>query len=135
MLRRHEGRAHHPYQDTAGKLTIGVGRNLDDRGITRAEALTLLDTDIAGAFEDLDRNAPWWRGLPEPAARALANMAFNLGWPRLAGFRMMLAALQDEDWQAAAREARDSRWARQVGARAERIATLFETAQHKGERA
>ncbi len=118
-----------PYRCTAGKLTIGVGRNLDDRGITREEAGTLLDTDVAVVLADLDRNAPWWRSLPEPAARGLANMAFNLGWPRLAGFRMMLAALQEHDWPAAAAAARDSRWARQVGARSERIATLFETAQ------
>ena len=124
-LVRDEGLRLRPYRCTAGALTIGVGRNLDDRGISRAEALAMLDADLAAVEGELDRRAPWWRGLPAPARRGLANMAFNLGWPRLSGFRRMLAALEAGEWDRAADEALDSRWAAQVGDRARRVAGMF----------
>lgn len=123
-----EGLRTKPYTDTVGKLTIGCGRNLDDVGISRTEALMMLDNDLKWVFDDLDRNMPWWRRMPEPAQRALANMAFNLGISRLLAFRNMLAALQAMDYETAAEEALDSRWARQVGDRAKRIAALYREA-------
>ncbi len=124
-LVRDEGMRLKPYTDTVGKVTIGVGRNLDDVGISEAEALAMLDADIDRSMADLDRTLPWLFERPEPVQRALVNMCFNLGWPRLSGFRNMLAALEAGDYDRAAAEALDSRWARQVGARAERIAALF----------
>lgn len=114
-----------PYRCTAGKLTIGVGRNLEDVGITREEALRLLDNDVARVAADLDRALPWWRGLPEGRQRALANLCFNLGIGRLLGFRRMLAALQAGDFQRAADEAADSAWHRQVGERGPRVVALI----------
>lgn len=124
-LERDEGRRLMPYQDTVGKTTIGIGRNIDDRGITDYEADVMLHTDINVAEEDLDQNIPWWSDMPEPAQRGLCNMSFNLGWPRLSGFKNMLAALQRGDYQTAADEALDSQWANQVGERASRIADLY----------
>tara|TARA_R110000868_G_scaffold26661_8_gene102429 strand:- start:1587 stop:2045 length:459 start_codon:yes stop_codon:yes gene_type:complete len=125
------------YRCPSGRLTIGVGRNIEDVGITEAEALHLLDNDLTRVEGELDRNAPWWRGLPAPAQRGLVNMAFNLGWPRLAGFRKMLAALEGGNFTRAAAEALHSRWAKQVGARARRIADLYLSAEqnHEGEQA
>ena len=116
-----------PYRDTKGKLTIGIGRNLDDSGINDDEARMLCDNDIRIAMDDLDRNCPWWRELPEPAARALTNMCFNMGWPGLSTFRKMLAALERGDFIAAADQALDSKWAREdVGEdRSGRIADLY----------
>jgi lysozyme len=93
-LMRDEGLRLKPYRDTAGKWTIGVGRNLSDRGITRDEALILLDNDVLVASADLDRNIPWWRDLSNGRRRALLNMTFNMGWPRLSGFQAMLRAFQ-----------------------------------------
>ncbi len=124
-LIRDEGLRLRPYRDSLGHLTIGVGRNLDARGISRAEALFLLGNDIAIAEADLDANAPWWRELPAGPRRGLANMCFNLGWPRLSGFAHMLAALAAGDGERAAAEALDSRWAAQVGPRAARVAALL----------
>lgn len=124
-LRRDEGVRLKPYRDAVGKLTIGVGRNLDDVGITAAEAGLLLDADVARAAADLDRALPWWRRLTEARQRALLNMAFNLGLPRLLGFEGMLAALAAGDPVRAAAEALDSRWARQVGERAQRVARMI----------
>ncbi len=124
-LRRDEGVAHKPYRDTEGILSIGVGRNLEDRGISDEEIDFLLANDLQWVVVDLDRGAPWWREMTTNRQRALANMVFNLGWPRLSGFRKMLAALEAGDYDEAANQALDSRWAIQVGARAERIAELF----------
>ncbi len=121
------------YRCPSGRLTIGVGRNIEDVGITEAEALHLLGNDLTRVESELDRNVPWWRALPEPAQRGLVNMAFNLGWPRLSGFRKMLAALEEGNFTRAAAEALHSRWAGQVGARARRIADLYLSAEtHTG---
>ncbi|GAB3123810.1 hypothetical protein GCM10027256_18490 [Novispirillum itersonii subsp. nipponicum] len=124
-LRRDEAVRLLPYRCTAGKLTIGIGRNLDDVGISAEEAAVLLGNDIRRVLAGLDRQLPWWRGLSAGRQRALANMAFNLGLPRLLGFRQMLAALQAGQWEEAARQALDSKWAGQVGERADRIARLI----------
>ena len=127
-LLRDEGCKLKPYLDTVDKLTIGVGRNLSDNGITMAEASALLENDITSVIVELDRCLPWWRALPELKGRALANMAFNLGLPRLLKFSQMLTALECGEWDMAADEALDSNWAKQVGERAERIAIAFRSA-------
>ena len=124
-LVRDEGERLKPYHCTAGKLTIGVGRNLDDVGLSADESAYLLGNDIARVMAELDKALPWWRGLSEVRQRALANMAFNLGVPRLKGFARMLAALQAGQWDEAAAQALASKWAQQVGDRAKRIASMI----------
>ncbi len=120
-----EGLRTEPYIDTVGKMTIGVGRNLDDNGISQAEAMFMLTNDIEMVETELDARLDWWRGLPDDAQRALCNMTFSLGWPRLSKFEKMLAALKDRDFEEAAAQALASKWATQVGQRAIRIAQLF----------
>lgn len=124
-LERDEGIRLKPYRDTVGVLTIGIGRNLEGNGITREEALYLLDNDIVRVCRLLDAALPWWRTLDDVRARAVANMAFQLGVHGLMGFRKMLGALQQGFWQAAAEEALDSTWAKQTPARAHRIAEML----------
>lgn len=127
-LQRDEGFRRHAYQDSEGYWTIGYGRLIDKRlnaGITTAEAQLLLEADICKAAAGLDNALPWWRHLPPDSQRGLNNMAFNLGLPRLLKFKRMLAALKAGDGQTAAKECLDSQYARQVGARAERIAALY----------
>lgn len=124
-LIRDEGLRHDPYEDTVGKLTIGVGRNLDDKGISTEEAHLLLRNDIWDVVEDLDRELPWWVHLSDNRQRALANMCFNLGITRLLGFRKMFAAFERGDYYNAAYEATNSKWATQVGVRASRIEALI----------
>ncbi|MEK9553085.1 MAG: hypothetical protein VW446_07460, partial [Alphaproteobacteria bacterium] len=105
LLTRHEGRRTHPYVDTAGKLTIGVGRNLTDRGLSGGEIDLLLANDIVMARaacrrlygDDFDTAAPARR-------QALVSMAFNLGQTRLAGFVRFRAAVMRGDWDLAAAE-------------------------------
>ena len=124
-LIRDEGQKNFPYKDSTGILTIGVGRNLEDRGLSDDEVSILLGNDLVWVADDLDREVPWWRDMPETKQRALANMCFNLGMPRLSKFKLMLTALEAGDWVEAANQALDSRWADQVGERANRIAELF----------
>ncbi|CCG43172.1 lysozyme family protein [Magnetospirillum molischianum] len=94
------------------------------RGISEAEALALLDNDIAAIASWLDRDIPWWQRLSDARQRALINMAM-MGVPRLLGFKRMLAAMQARDFERAAAEALDSKWADDVGERSRRVATLI----------
>ncbi len=120
-----EGLRLKPYKDTVGKLTIGYGRNLDDVGISETEAEHLLRSDLRKVLRDLDLKLPWWRDLTRNRQCALANMAFNLGIGGLFKFKNMLSALMEKNYSIAADEALDSKWAKQVGDRAIRIADLI----------
>lgn len=121
-LIRHEGMRLKPYHDSVGKLTIGIGRNLDDNGISQEEALLLLSNDIDQSRAELLRAYPWVASLNQTRQEALINMLFNLGLPRFSRFRKMLAALEDGDFDQAAQEMLDSRWAEQVKGRAIELA-------------
>jgi len=127
LITRHEGRRTHPYTDTVGNLTIGVGRNLTDRGLSGDEIDYLLANDIAIADAVCTDLFGWrvFRNASKPRQYALISMAFNMGGPRLAGFANMIAAVRAGDWNRAADEALDSRWARQVGTRATEIAAML----------
>lgn len=125
-LTRDEGEEFKPYVDTVGQTTIGVGRNLTDVGISRDEAQYLLENDIARSVADLDAALPWWKDLTENRQRVLVNMCFNLGITRLLGFKNTLRYIKDKSYAKAAIGMRASLWYNQVGARAERLATLME---------
>ena len=124
-LIRDEGLRLKAYKCTAGKTTIGVGRNLDDLGISETEARYLLQNDILLVCAELDKALPWWRTLSWGRQHALINLSFNLGLVRLLGFKKMLTAMQMGQWVEAAAHALDSQWAKQVGARSQRIAAAI----------
>lgn len=124
-LLRDEGLKLKPYRDSVNKTTIGVGRNLDDVGISQDEALYLLDNDMATAIGEVSSAFPWFPFLSDNRKRALVNVAFTLGLPRLRTFKKMLKAFAEERWEDAADEVLDSKYAKQVGNRAQRIATLL----------
>ncbi|MEL0100009.1 MAG: glycoside hydrolase family protein, partial [Opitutae bacterium] len=109
-------------------LTIGIGRNLEDNGISEAEALYLLKNDIERCTEEVKNTFHWFETAPELVQRGLINMVFNLGLTRLMGFKNMLLALEEGRYSEAAEHALDSRWAEQVGDRAQRIAEQFRQA-------
>lgn len=121
-----EGIRYKPYRDSVGILTIGVGRNLEDVGLRSSEIMQMLTNDIHQAEADLIRLFPWFIYLNDVRQRVLVNMAF-MGVGRLIGFRKMLAAIANEQWTVAAAEMLDSKWARQVGNRAIRLAKKMET--------
>lgn len=125
-LRKHEGVREKPYLDTEGHLTIAVGRNLDAKGVRPDEIRLMLTNDAADAIADAKALCPTFDALTANRQRALAEMAFNLGRDRLAGFRKMWAAIAAWDFKAAAAEALDSKWAKQVGQRARTLADMIE---------
>ena len=110
-----------PYKCPADKWTIGYGRNLSDRGISQAEAQLMIENDILICKQEMEA-FEWYYGQPPGVRDALVNMCFNLGLPMLLRFKRMLAALVGKDYNQAAIEALDSRWANQVGDRAKRVA-------------
>ena len=126
LLIYHEGLKLKPYMDARNKLTIGVGRNLDDLGISKDEAMLLLHNDIDRIRRELDKSLPWWRKLSETRQKVLISMAYNLGVGGLLEFNRMLSALQDGDYATAAQEMLSSLWANQVGTRAIELADMME---------
>ena len=124
-LKRDEGVVLTLYKCSAGKNTIGVGRNVDDRGITEDESDYLLGNDIDLCVDELENNFTWYKNLSDARQRVLVNMCFNLGVTRLLGFKKFLAALEAEDWDRAAEEMLDSKWAVQVGPRSTRLRDLL----------
>lgn len=125
QLRFDEGVRSKPYKDSVGKLTVGVGHNLDDKPLSDRAIGVILDDDITDVLEDLDRVLPWWRTMSEPRQRVLANMCFNMGISRLLEFKNTLAAMKSGDWEAAASGMEQSKWFTQVGGRAVRLVAVM----------
>lgn len=128
QLLKHEGLRLKPYVDTVGKLTIGIGRNLEDRGITEAEARYLLDNDINACINDL-LTLTWFPDLDPIRQRVFVDLCFNLGVKRLREFTKMLDAAAAQDWPRAAAELLTSKYATQVGQRAQTLAAMLRTGQ------
>jgi lysozyme len=118
--------------DHLGFATVGVGRLIDKRKggrLSNDEIDYLLKNDIARFSAELDERLPWWRTLDEVRARVILNMAFNLGVDGLLKFRNTLAAVKAGEWDRAAVGMLASLWAKQVGARAKRLARMMRTGE------
>lgn len=126
-----EGLRLKPYRCTAGKLTIGVGRNLDDVGITKAEALFMLRNDMDRVTTDVRTNLPWYSSLSPARRDVLVNMAFNLGIVGLLKFKNTLKHMQAGEYDLAAAGMLESKWASQVGTRARRLAEMMRTGEYE----
>lgn len=126
-----EGVVYEIYNDHLGYPTFGIGHLITASDPEYDSPLgTRVDvTRVAEAFEQDVQTVlsectvlyPDFDDLPEEVQQIIANMMFNLGRPRLSKFRGMKAGVDDQNWQRAADEMVDSRWYRQVGARAERL--------------
>jgi lysozyme len=134
-LTRDEGKRPKLYKDSRGKWSIGIGRNLDDKGLSDDEILYLLKNDIAEHLHLLDVHCPWWRNMDEVRQRVLANMGFNMGvgpsaeqpTGKLLTFKNTLAAMARGDYEAAANGMSASAWAKEVGIRATRLIEMMRT--------
>jgi lysozyme len=123
-----EGKVSHAYTDSLGYLTIGIGRLIDKRmggKLSDDEIQYLLMNDIKEIEEDLDKRLPWWRRMSEARQNVLANMRFNLGMTKLAGFKNTLKAMEEGRYDDAADGMLNSLWAKQVGNRAKRLADIM----------
>lgn len=134
MLRRHEGVETHAYKCTAGKITIGVGRNIDPAGgigLSEDEILCMLENDIARTVFELGREFAFFSGLDDVRRDALIDLCFNVGITSLRNFKMANAAMAEDDYDKAADEYMDSRWASQVGNRAKEICAMIRTGEYQ----
>tara|TARA_R110002096_G_scaffold51087_3_gene133721 strand:- start:110 stop:601 length:492 start_codon:yes stop_codon:yes gene_type:complete len=149
QIAEHEGLKLEVYQDHLGIDTIGIGRNLEDRGITDEEleqlnltieavyatgitkevAYTLADNDIQIVVDELCSYFPIVNDFDGTRQRVLVDMGFNMGIPRLRKFKNMWAALGSEDFTTASVEMLDSRWAGQVGNRANRLSEAMKSGE------
>lgn len=127
MLKRHEGVRPTFYLDTLGIPTIGVGRNLRDKGLSSGEVDYLLDNDIADVSQALETQFPWFLALDLPRQIALIDMAFNVGLAGLRKSPKMLAAFGAGDFETAAKEMLRGPWVAQVGKRAMKDADIVRT--------
>lgn len=130
QIKRHEGLRLKPYRCTSGKLTIGYGRNLEDSGISLSEANGMLIEDVCSVSIDLRARISWFERLNEARQGVLINMAFNLGAAGLLKFKKMLSSAELGDFESAADEMLDSRWAKQVGKRANELARQMRTGKY-----
>jgi lysozyme len=122
QLRLDEGVRTKVYKDSLGIESIGVGRNLRDKGLSMLEVDYLLENDLTDAERDARSLVAAFDKLSEERKAVLVNMAFNLGRSRLASFKRFLEAVNAGAWEQASAEMLDSIWASQVGARAQRLA-------------
>ena len=122
QLKVDEGVKSTVYKDSLGIETIGVGRNLRDVGLSPYEINVLLENDIARSEQDCKALFPSFDTLSDVRKAVLLNMAFNLGRDRLRKFAFFCGAVMAQDWNRAAAEMLDSKWATQVGERAKRLA-------------
>ena len=146
----HEGLRLQVYKDSLGIATIGIGRNLEDRGITpeelewmdipnmdtiyqygisEADAMYLAQNDVQIVEEELLRSHPCVENLDAVRQLVLVDMAFNMGVPRLGKFKKMWAAIHDNNFDEAAKEMLDSRWANQVKSRSTKLAHAMHTGE------
>jgi lysozyme len=124
-LRRDEGTRSHVYTDTVGRLTVGVGRNISDVGLSPDEIQLLLDNDCARAFA-IASAFPWFATLDEVRQRVVLNLAFNLGG-KLLQFHDTLGAIARGAYVVAADHLQHSKWFTQVGQRGPRLVAMLRT--------
>lgn len=125
LLLREEGLVLRPYNCPAGFLTIGVGRNLEHRGISRDEAFMLLDNDIAACTEDAE-SFGWFSAMSDNRKTVVVAMIFQIGLDGFHRFKNMIEALESFDYPLAAKEMLDSKWAKSDSPdRARRMAEMM----------
>lgn len=128
LIASHEGESAKPYMDTVGKLSIGIGRNLTDKGLSPAEVDYLFQNDL-GEAHDAAKSFPWFHSLDEVRQAALIDLIFNLGLTKFRKFVQFISAMAARDWVWAAEELKDSVWWTQVGRRGPRIRSMILTGQ------
>ena len=120
-----EGLRLNPYKCTGHKWTIGVGRNLEDKGISEAEAMFMLENDIKDTEEAARRLIRSFDTLSDDRKIVLVSMVFQMGENGVSKFRNMIKAIDVQAYDVAAAEMLDSNWAKQTTNRAERLSDMM----------
>lgn len=124
-LIKHEGIRKFPYLDSIGKITIGIGYNLSDRGLDDNWINTQYSADVSYFFSLLSMFS-WFNDLNEDRQIVLIDMCF-MGYKKLMQFTKMIDALKEKNYEKAAEEILDSKWAREVKGRAKELAEAMKT--------
>ena len=127
QLKIDEGFSGRVYQCTAGKNTIGYGRNLDSNPLTREEAEVLLVNDLKQVVKECLKLEYFPNLKPERRA-VILNMVYNMGMPNFMNFKKLNEALISHDYEKASIEMRASKWARQVPNRAVALSEIMKDA-------
>tara|TARA_R110002012_G_scaffold11497_5_gene51866 strand:- start:203 stop:631 length:429 start_codon:yes stop_codon:yes gene_type:complete len=133
MLKRHEGTETHAYECSEGKITVGVGRNIDQQGgmgLSEDEIDYLLQNDIERVIKELATEYEWFNSLDDVRKDAIVDISFNLGQTRLRLFKRALAAMDAANYKEAATEFLDSKWAKQVGGRALELTDMISSGEY-----
>ena len=138
MLKRHEGEVktngrHVAYKCPAGYWTLGIGRNVDPEngiGLSDEEVNFLLQNDLDRCEAELSAEYVWFRALEGARRDAILDIFFNLGATRFRGFKNAIAAMDEQDYDKAAVEFMDSRWAKQVGGRALELTDMIKAGSY-----
>jgi len=128
MIKGNEGLRLKPYKCPAGKITIGYGRNLEDKGITVDEADNMLFHDVCEVLADLRCifQEKVFSDFSEPRQHALIDMRYQLGFGGFRSFKKMIQAIQDDNWPEAIKQVKNSRYYTQVTNRANRVCDMME---------
>lgn len=129
QLKVHEGVRDKVYLDTEGIETIGVGRNLKDKGLSEDEIDYLLQNDISEFMSGVQNTWSWWDSLDDVRQRVVVDMAFNMGLGGLSKFKKTLGHMEAGEYEEAASEMLNSRWAKQVGRRANTLSEMMRTGE------
>jgi lysozyme len=129
ILELHEGKKSKLYKCTAGKWSIGVGRNLEDKGLRPDEIELMFKNDIQEAVDELEKFFPWTKGLDPVRKYVLVDMSFNMGITVLRQFVNTLGMVQRGEYKKASEAMLQSKWASQVGNRARRLSKMMDTGQ------
>lgn len=133
MLRRHEGEKSHVYLCSEGFETIGVGRNISESGLGLSddEIEYLLSNDIKRCKAELESTFDWYESLDSIRQDACIDFNFNVGLSTFLKFKKFCAAMKKGSWDTAAKELLSSKYAEQVGARAEEIAEMIRSGEYQ----
>ena len=126
MLIKHEGKKLWPYKCTAGKLTIGIGHNLDAKGISNAVADLIYEEDIKEVINDLHKIFENFNDLPEQIQLVLADMRFQLGDLGFRKFKKLIKSVERKDWKEMKISMANSLWYKQTNNRAKELIGLVE---------
>lgn len=128
-LIKDEGAMLDVYTDTTGHISVGIGRNLADKGIRPDEMWLMYKNDLKEAEQELYNKWPWMVGLDQVRTEVMINMSFNMGITVLSQFKNTVNYIKAGDYEKAAYGMRHSKWYKQVGERAERLAVMMQTGE------
>lgn len=133
LLEYEEGYREKPYLCSEGYPTIGIGKRIGRKGdnvkrfdftCPKSVAYAWLDDELKVIGIELNKHA-WFTNLSDDRRCIVASMAYQMGMSGLFKFKNMIKHLSNENYERAAKEALNSRWAKQTPQRANRHAEVL----------